>query len=146
MTWRACSARLTVSSAPGDGGRWSTIAAATSRSAVRTAWTRARSARGEHRVAGRLDPEPIGAFEVDDAAIHEPAEGRIERRELLERETILGVVGVQEVEGVVEMDLVSMAPLGDGRNVICQHVDNHSSPVDRLRASGYCNPVTDMAR
>ena len=35
-------------------------------------------------------------------------EGVVERRELLGGETIVGVVGVQEVEGVVEIDVVRM--------------------------------------
>ncbi len=50
---------------------------------------------------------------VDDAALDEPVERVVERRELLDRETILGVVGVQEVEGVVEVDVVGVTPMAD---------------------------------
>ena len=52
---------------------------------------------------------PVGAFLVDDAAIDEPGQRRVERREAIDRETILGVVGVQEVEGVLEVDVVGVA-------------------------------------
>jgi hypothetical protein len=68
-------------------------------------------------------------------------EGRIERRELLERETTFGVVGVQEVEGVVEVDVVSVASM-TGQMVVCVHDNNHTIPIDRLRARGYIGPVT----
>ena len=137
MTWRAWSARLIVSSERGLGrpvlgdrvrhlaqrradgvdarrghapraGRWA------------AAWARTRSAPSR----------------VDDAPIDEPRERVVEGRELLDRETILGVVGVQEVEGVLEIDVVSVASVGriEGLDV---HLDNHSTPVDRLRARGY---------
>ena len=46
---------------------------------------------------------------MDDAATDEPGERVVQGRELLERETILGVVGVQEVEGGLEIDAVSVA-------------------------------------
>ena len=35
----------------------------------------------------------------------------VERRQLLDRETTFGVIGVQEVEGVLEVDVVSVAPM-----------------------------------
>jgi hypothetical protein len=41
-------------------------------------------------------------------AIDEEREGAVERRELLDGETVVGVVGVQEVEGVVQVDVVSV--------------------------------------
>ena len=45
---------------------------------------------------------------MDDAAVDEPGQRVVERREVIERETILGVVGVQEVEGVLEIDVVGV--------------------------------------
>ncbi len=67
---------------------------------------------GGVRMLGRLAARPVGAFDVDQAAIGEPREGVIERRELLDRETILGVEGVQEVEGGVDADVVRVALAG----------------------------------
>jgi hypothetical protein len=52
---------------------------------------------------------------VDHPPVDEPGEGVIERRELLEGETVLGVVGVQEVEGVVQVDVVGSARDGPDR-------------------------------
>ena len=58
---------------------------------------------------GGLAARPVGTFDVDQAAIGEPREGVIERRQRLVRETILGVEGVQEVEGGVDADVVRVA-------------------------------------
>ena len=111
MTWRACSARLTVSSAPGVGGTVLDDAHRRPRAArCRTAWTRARSAAPTIGSGLGLGAQPVGALAVDDAALDEPVEGRVEGREPLDRETILGVVGVQEVEGVLEADVVGVSP------------------------------------
>ena len=93
-------------------------------------------------VLGRDGTRPVGALLVDDAALHEPAEGCVERRDVVHRETILGVVGVQEVEGVLEIDVVRVAS-ADRSQCTCVHVANHNRPVDRLRARGYITPVTD---
>ena len=93
-------------------------------------------------VARHLGAHAVGALDVDDPAVDEPFEGRIERRELVHRETILGVVGVQEVEGVLEIDVVSVASV-DLIGGFCFHLDNHSIPIDRLRARGYITEVTD---
>ena len=112
MTWRAWSARLTSDSAWPRGTRCSTTASATSRRAPRTVWTRSMSRSAASGPLGGLAARPVGAFDVDQAAIGEPGEGVIERRQLLERETILGVEGVQEVEGGVDADVVRVARSG----------------------------------
>lgn len=90
---------------------------------------------------GRLRAESIGALVMDDAPIHEPRERVIEGREPLARETILAIIGVQEVEGPVERDLVSVAQIGRA-GLVGQHRDNHFTTVDRLRASAYADAVT----
>ena len=61
---------------------------------------------------------------MDHAAIDEPVEGVVERGKPLSRETVVGVVGVQEVEGVVEVDVVGMTH-GDGLEGRVEHLDNH---------------------
>ena len=137
MTWRAWSARLTVSSAPGSGGRCSTIGVrdlAQGRAHGVDAGEVARPRTPGSAAA--WTPEPVGALEVDDAAIDEPVERRVERRELLERETILGVVGVQEVEGVVEVDVVGVAPVGRAR---MSFVNMSITTLDQL--TGYAQGV-----
>ena len=58
----------------------------------------------------RLVSDPVRAFAMDDAAAHEPGEGIVEAGNAVDRETILQVVRVQEVEGVVQSDVVSVAP------------------------------------
>ena len=109
---------------------------ATSRSADRTAWTRPRSRRHQRIVAGDLGADAVGALDVDDAAVDEPGEGVVEGRELVHRETILGVIGVQEVEGVLEIDVMGVASV-DWIGSVRVHLDNHTIPIDRLRARGY---------
>src|SRR3954453_9447464 len=84
----------------------------------------------------------VGALLVDDAAIDEPCQGGVERRQVIERETIVRVVCVQEVEGVIEVDVVRGTEAGRHKGVGI-HVANHNRPVDRLRASRYIYPVTD---
>ena len=101
---------------------------------------------GEVAIRGRgiggVAADPVRTFAVDDAALDEPVEGGVERREAVDRETILGVVGVQEVEGVVEVDVVGVTR--DRRERGCVfHLDNHFTPIDRLRARGYITQVTD---
>ena len=49
-----------------------------------------------------LRSRSLSTLEVDHAAIDEPVERRIQRRESVHRETILEVVGVQEVERALE--------------------------------------------
>ena len=92
----------------------------------------------------RLGAHAVGAFAVDDAPIDEPRKRAIEGRELLRGETIVGVVGVQEVEGVLEVDVVGVPParLVEHLDV---HIDNHYITLDRLRARGYITAVTDKA-
>ena len=124
-----------VSSARVSGARSSAIENATSRSAERTAWTRGEVPLHQRVMARHLGAHAVGALDVDDPTVDEPFEGRIERRELVHRETILGVVGVQEVEGVLEIDVVSVASV-DLIGGFCFHLDNHSIPIDRLRARG----------
>ena len=120
----------------GCGGRCSTTAWATSRSAARTAWTRSSVARAGRGSAAACVGQPIGALAVDDLAVDEPVEGRVEGRQLLDRETVVGVVGVQEVEGVVERHVVGVTRGRPGW-WRCRIVDNHSKTLDRLRARGY---------
>ena len=100
-------------------------------------------ARLERVVGDRLGADAVGALAVDHPPIDEPRKRVVEGRELLERETIVGVIGVQEVEGVFEVDVVSVTPIGrvEGLDV---HLDNHSTTVDRLRASRYITQVTDL--
>ena len=73
---------------------------------------------------------------LDDAPFDEPSERVVEGRELLDRETILPVIGVQEVEGVLEIDVVGVAAVG-WIGQVNVHRNNHSIPIDRLRARGY---------
>ena len=119
MTWRAWSARLTVSSAPvarrallddriGDlaqGGAHGMDASEVARGGESVGW----------RACAR---SPIGALAVDHAAIDEPGQGVVEGRQVLDRETILEVVGVQEVEGVVEADVVGVARWPGGQRCV----------------------------
>jgi hypothetical protein len=65
-------------------------------------------ARLERGVGAGLVADAVGALGVDHAAIDEERERAVEGRELLDGETVVGVVGVQEVEGVVEVDVVSV--------------------------------------
>src|SRR5436190_11018764 len=95
------------------------------------------------RCMGRgLGTDAIGAFGVDDAPIDEPAERAVEGRKLLDPETVIGVVSVQEVEGVLEVDVVGVSPTRLVEHLDI-HLDNHSTPLDRLRARGYITRVTD---
>jgi hypothetical protein len=71
---------------------------------------------------------------VDDPAIDEPRESVVEGRELVDGETILPVIGVQEVEGVLEIDVVCVTSLARIGGVDI-HDNNHLIPLDRLRAS-----------
>ena len=58
---------------------------------------------------GGLPPQASRAFLVDQAAIREPGDGPLEGRQLLPRETIVVVEGVQEVEGRLDVDVVRVA-------------------------------------
>ena len=87
-------------------------------------------------VVRHLGADPVGALDVDDAAIDEPGEGVVEGRELVHRETIFGVIGVQEVEGVLQVDVMSVTAVDRVGNGVRVHLDNHSIPIDRLRARG----------
>ena len=79
----------------------------------------ARQVAGHQRVAARdLGADAVGALDVDDAPIDEPRERIVEGRELVDGETIFGVVGVQEVEGVLQIDVMGVTPVnGIGRRV-----------------------------
>lgn len=57
-------------------------------------------------------PLTVGALEVDDPALDEPGQGAVQGRQSLQWETILGVVGVQEVEGVFQTDVVGVSQAG----------------------------------
>ena len=100
-----------VSSAPASGDLFSAMDWATSRSADRTAWTRARSRCHQRVVARHLGAHAVGALDVDDAPIDEPGERVVERRQLVDGETIFGVIGVQEVEGVLQVDVMGVTPV-----------------------------------
>ena len=84
-----------------------------------------------------LGAQQVGALAVDDPAFREPVQGRLQGRDPLDRETILEVVGVQEVEGVIEADVMGVVPGGSGSKGLCSHVANHFKPLDRLRARAY---------
>ena len=142
MTWRACRARLTVSSAAGLGATSPVNDSETSRRAERTVRIRARSRAEAASSPDAARARPVGALLVDDAAIDEPGQRRVERREVIQRETILGVVGVQEVEGVFEVDVMGV-PHADRSKGVCIHLANHNRPIDRLRARGYITQVTE---
>ena len=121
MTWRACSARLMVSRAPAIGrpllGDGSGHLAERGPNRVDPG-----QIAGHQRVTtGHLGAYPVGAFDVDDATIDEPGEGVVEGRELVHRETILGVIGVQEVEGVLEIDVVGVTPMDRVRERVRVH-------------------------
>src|SRR4051794_32967677 len=96
----------------------------------------------DRRLCRGLPSNVVGTFLVDHAAIDEPSEGVVEGRKPLRGETVIGVVGVQEVEGVVEVDVVGMTH-ADGLEGGVEHLDNHNTPIDRLRARGYITQVTD---
>ena len=64
-----------------------------------------------HERLGLRPDAVVGALGVDHAAVDEPGQRVVEGRELLDRETIVGVVGVQEVEGVLEIDVMRMTSL-----------------------------------
>ena len=87
-------------------------------------------------VARHLGANPVGALDVDDAAIDEPGECVVEGRELVHRETIFGVIGVQEVEGVLQVDVMGVTAVDRVGNACACSLDNHSIPIDRLRARG----------
>lgn len=91
---------------------------------------------GGGRLGRHLCPGAFGAFVVDDAAIHEPGQRVIEGGELLDRETIVGIEGVQKVEGPAEVDTVGVAG-NAGSERVCKHLDNHFTTLDRLPASRY---------
>ena len=55
--------------------------------------------------------QAVGALQVDETPIGEPADDPIEGRQLLARETIVVVEGVQEVEGRFHADVVGVALL-----------------------------------
>ena len=120
MTWRACSARLTSRQRVAardpvldDGVGDLAQGAAHGMDALDVAF-------GGFRMLGGLAARPVGAFDVDQAAIGEPRERGIERGQVLDRETILGLEGVQEVEGGVDADVVRVALAG-----FCSERGNH---------------------
>ena len=95
-----------------------------------------RQVRLQRRVAGRLGADAVGAFHVDDAAIDEPVEGVVERRAASRAGSHRRFVGVQEVEGVVEFDVVGVASDRWSGRVNIMSITTLCL-VDRLRARGY---------
>ena len=69
------------------------------------------------RLGGDPGAGAIGALAVDHTAIDEPAQCGVERGELLDRETIVRVEGVQEVEGALEIDAMGVAEIAGRRRV-----------------------------
>ena len=91
---------------------------------------------GRRRIGVRLDAQAIGALAVDHATIDEPAEGVPEGRQALDLGTIFEVVGVQEIEGVFEPNLMGVMPTDVRPANGGLHFDNHYIALDRLRARG----------
>ena len=85
-------------------------------------------------VRERGGADAVGAFEVDHPAIDEPAERRVERRELLGGETIVGVVGVQEVKGVLEIHV----PKAVAPPIVAAWNSSDSQTPRTLRAAARC--------
>ena len=54
--------------------------------------------------------DPIRALEVDHAAVDEPVQGDRQVPDVVDRDAVLQFVGVEEVEGVAEFDIVGVAP------------------------------------
>ena len=145
MTWRAWSARLTVSRAAG----------------IRRALLRDRVGDLAERRSNGVDPgqiachqgivarhlgaDPVGALDVDDAAIDEPGEGVVEGRELVHRETIFGVIGVQEVEGVLQVDVMSVTAVDGVGNGVRVHLITTLYPLTGYAQEGKVTVVTDQA-
>ena len=119
MIWRAWSARLIVSSEAGIGrpvlgDRVRDVAQRRAHAMDAPELTRL-----ERLMGDRLGAHAVGALAVDHPPIDEPRQRVVEGRELLERETIVGVIGVQEVEGVFEVDVVSVTRDRAGRGAGC---------------------------
>lgn len=66
----------------------------------------------DSRLRRNLRPGPIRSFAMDDPAIDEPHQRVIEAGEVLAGETTFPVKGVQEVEGVVQIDAMGVASIG----------------------------------
>ena len=117
MTCRAWSARLISSMAAVSGARRSATASETSRRAARTWRTRSRCAFGHARLLRAVVTQPIRAFQMDDPLLDEELEGVIELGQLLVRETIVVVEGVQEVEGHLDTDVVRVTRRRGGMDI-----------------------------
>ena len=94
---------------------------------------------GRARIGVRLHTQAIGALAVDHATVDEPAERVPERGQALDLGTIFEVVGVQEIEGVFESNLMGVMPTHVRPANGGLHFDNHYIALDRLRARGYCS-------
>ena len=74
--------------------------------------------RASRRLGGHLLTPALRALVVDDPTLDEPGEGGIERRQPIDRETLLDVVGVlhvvgvHEVERALQRDVVSVVRVG----------------------------------
>ena len=108
MTWRAWSARLIVSSEPASGARCSASGEGHLAQGRSDGVDPCEVPLHQRVVARDLGAHAVGALDVDHAPIDEPRERIVKGRELVDRETIFGVVGVQEVEGVLQIDVMGV--------------------------------------
>ena len=143
MTWRAWSARLIVSSDPASGARCSAMAIG-HLAQGRPDGVDPREVLLHQRVVARdLGAHAIGALDVDHATVDEPRERIVERRELVDRETILGVVGVQEVEGVLQIDVMGVTPVDGIRRCVGVHEITTLYLLTGYAQEGKVHEVTD---
>ena len=94
-------------------------------------------------VARDLGTHAIGALAMDHATVDEPRERRVERRELVHRETIFGVVGVQEVEGVLEIHVMGVTAVDGIRSCVGVHVITTLWLLTGYAQKGKVQEVTD---
>ncbi len=90
----------------------------------------------ESRLGCRSRSRSVRAIAVNDLAFDEPGQRVLEVREPLNREAVIDVGGVEEVEGRPEVDAVGMTSTDPGMR-FWQHGDNQNITVDRLHARGY---------
>ena len=81
--------------------------------------------------------QSVRSLAVDDATFDEPRQRVAEGLQALARETVLEVIGVQEVERVLEVDIVRVVAPRERSVNGGFHAANHYIRVDRLRARGY---------
>ena len=94
-------------------------------------------------VTRHLGAHAIGALDVDDAPVDEPGERVVERRQLVDGETIFGVVGVQEVEGVLQIDVMGVTPVNGIRWCVGVHEITTLYHLTGYAQEGKVHVVTD---